>query len=143
MPATTNTKRESMITANLILTIIGLLFILILLVTLYVWSDKSKQKSPSVEIEPNESFESLSAIIKNNASSNQELHYAIETVLERFGTISSHSIGKYKILLQHLCTHPHTTSQLILKFEKTLRMNNPEYEHELEKALAIGLAARG
>jgi hypothetical protein len=132
-----------MITANLILTIMGLLFILILLVTLYVWSDKSKKKSPPAEIEPDESFESLSAIIKNRTSNSRELHHAVETILARFGTISSHSIGKYKALLEYLCTHPQTTSQLILKFEKTLRTNNPEYEHELEKALAIGLAARG
>lgn len=130
-----------MIPVNLILTIVGLLFILILLVALYVWSSKSKPTSNDPK--HIETFESLSEIIKNRASSSRELHHAVDVILNRFGTMTSHTIGKYKALLETLCVHPHTNSQLILRFEKTLRTNNPNYSHDIEQSLARGLAARG
>lgn len=131
-----------MIPVNLILTIVGLLFLLIGLVALYVWSSKNKTveyEAPSTT----ETFESLSAVIKNRSSGADELAYAVDTILSRFGTITSHSAGTYKHLLEALCTHPKTDSKLILRFEKTLRTNNPTHAHEIEKSLALGLAARG
>jgi hypothetical protein len=131
-----------MITANLILTIVGLLFLLIALVALYVWIGKSKAialSTPSTI----ETFETLSEIITNTSSSAKELKHAVEMILNHFGVMSAHSVGKYTHLLESLCTHPHTDSKLILKFEKTLRTNNPTYTHDLEKALALGLASRG
>ncbi|HLD23755.1 MAG TPA: hypothetical protein VJA83_07410 [Sulfuricurvum sp.] len=131
-----------MITADLILTIAGLLFVLILLVTLYVWSSKGKTVSV-VAPSTIETFESLSEIIKNRSSSARELHHAVEMILNHFGTMTSHTVGKYKLLLEGLCVHPHTDSKLILRFEKTLRMNNPTYAHDIEKSLALGLAQRG
>lgn len=131
-----------MITANLILTIAGLLFILIVLVALYVWSNKSKTV-PETVLTTIETFESLSDIIKNRSSSARELNHAVEVILSRFGTMTSHTVGKYKLLLEELCTHPRTDSKLILRFEKTLRMNNPTYAHDIEKSLALGLAQRG
>jgi hypothetical protein len=130
-----------MITVNLILTIVGLLFVLIVLVAIYVWSSKSKV---AVDTPVNiETFESLSAVIKNHLASSAELHHAVETILKRFGTISSQTIGAYKHLLESLCVHPKTDSKLILSFEKNLRLSNPSFAHEIEQALAIGLAARG
>lgn len=131
-----------MMTANLVLTMIGLLFLLIALVALYVWIGKSKKV---VETSPMsiETFESLSDIIKNRSSSARELKHAVETILRRFGSINAHTIGKYKNLLESLCTHPRTDSKLILQFEKTLRTNNPDYSHDIEKSLAVGLAKRG
>lgn len=130
-----------MMTADLILTIVGLLFILILLVALYVWNSKSKTVSATTA--HIETFESLSDIIKNKSSSSRELNHAVDVILNRFGVITSHTVGKYKFLLETLCIHPHTNSQIILRFEKTLRMNNPSYSHDIEQSLARGLAARG
>ncbi len=131
-----------MITANLILTIIGLLFLLITLVGIYVWSSKSK-KGVVEAPESVETFESLSAVIKTPSSSTAELHHAVGMILKRFGTITSQTLGTYKYLLESLCVHPKTDSKLILTFEKTLRQNNPTFAHDIEQALAIGLAARG
>lgn len=131
-----------MITVDLILTIVGLLFLLIALVALYVWSNKSKS-THSAAPESIETFEALSAIIKNRGSSSVELTHAVETILSRFTKITPQSIGAYKLLLQTLCTHPHTDSKLILRFEKGLRTHNPEFTKELEQSLGIGLAARG
>lgn len=131
-----------MITANLVLTMIGLLFLLIALVALYVWIGKSKTVA---EVAPTtiETFESLSDIIKNRSSSARELKHAVEMILKRFGSINAHTIGKYQSLLEALCVHPRTDSKLILLFEKTLRTNNPDYSHDIEKSLAVGLAKRG
>jgi hypothetical protein len=131
-----------MIKADLILTIAALLVLLIALVILYVWIGKKKPLSSDVP-EVIESFESLSAIIKERSSSGKELHHAVEMILNRFGHIHAHSIGKYTYLLEALCTHPKTDSKLILHFERTLRSRNPDFTHEIEKALAIGLASRG
>lgn len=130
-----------MITADLILTIAGLLILLTVLVMLYVWIGKSKpivSEAPSVI----ETFESLGAIIKERSSSAKELHHAVEMILKHFGHINAHAIGKYTHLLEALCTHPQTDSKLILHFEKTLRTRNPDFTHEIEKALAVGLASR-
>lgn len=131
-----------MIPVNLILTIVGLLFLLIILVALYVWSSKNKASQPLIS-ETSETFESLSQVIKTPSSSASELAYAVDTILSRFPKIGSHSIGSYKYLIEALCVHPKTDSKLILRFEKTLRSNNPPYAEEIERALAIGLAARG
>jgi hypothetical protein len=131
-----------MITVNLILTIVGLLFVLILLVALYVWNSKSKTTVPANPATV-ETFESLSAILKNRSSTASELNHAVEMILSRFGTISSHTLGTYKHLVESLCVHPRTDSKLILRFEKTLRANNPTFSHEIEQSLGIGLAARG
>ena len=131
-----------MIPVNLILTIVGLLFLLIALVALYVWSSKKKTAIPEASANV-ETFETISAIIKNSSSSSAELTHAVDMILSRFGTMTSHSVGSYKHLLEALCTHPKTDSKLILRFEKTLRTNNPTHAHEIEQALALGLAARG
>lgn len=131
-----------MITANLVLMMIGLLFLLIGLVALYVWIGKSKTIAVSVP-ETIETFESLSNIIKNRSSSARELNHAVEMILNHFGTMNAHTSGKYKHLLEELCVHPRTDSKLILRFEKTLRTNNPDYTNEIEKSLAVGLAKRG
>jgi hypothetical protein len=127
---------------TLILTMVGLLFLLIVLVFIYVWIARIRQNAPVV-IETIETFESLSAIIKNRSSSASDLHHAVGVILSRFGTISSQSIKLYQDLLETLCVHPHTDSKLIVRFEKELRSANPRFTSEIKQALAIGLAARG
>lgn len=130
-----------MITVNLILTIVGLLFLLIALVAIYVWSSKGKAVNTTPpEIE---TFDSLSAVIRNKSSNNAALNHAVESIMHRFGTITPSTLQSYKNLLETLCVHPHTDSKLLLRFEKGLRQANPTYSHEIEQALAIGLAARG
>lgn len=127
---------------NLILTIVGLLFLLIALVALYVWSSKKKQPQNTVS-EVVETFASLSQVIKSHSTSATELTHAVDAILSRFGTINAHTLEGYKHLVEALCVHPKTDSKLILRFEKTLRSHNPDYADQIEKALARGLAARG
>jgi hypothetical protein len=128
--------------ATLILTMVGLLFLLIILVFIYVWFART-QKSAPITTETIETFESLSAIIKNRSSSVQSLHHAVEVILARFGSITPQSVRAYRDLIEALCVHSHTDSKLILHFEKTLRTRNPQFEHDIEHALAVGLATRG
>lgn len=127
---------------TLILTLVGLLFLLIALVFIYVWIGRTRQNTPSVP-ETIETFESLREIINNRESTNAQLNRAVTMMTQRFGRIDPRHIGTYKHLIEALCLHPHTDSKLILRFEKTLREINPAYTHEIEQALAIGLAARG
>lgn len=127
---------------TLILTLVGLLFLLIALVFIYVWIGRTGKNAPS-SLETVETFESLREILKNPASTNAQLNRAVTIMADRFARIDSHHIGVYKQLLETLCVHPHTDSKLVLRFEKALREANPSYTHEIEQALAIGLAARG
>lgn len=127
---------------SLILTMVGLLFVLIVLVFAYVYRSRGS-KSVASQPERIETFESLCAVIQNPASDTAALRYAAERIVERFGSIDLHTIATYKHLIEALCTHPKTDSKLILRFEKSLRSINPRFEHEIERSLAVGLASRG
>lgn len=126
---------------TLILTMVGLLFLLIGLVFLYVWVSRTRKHVVPV-IEPVESFETLSAILQSPLSSNAQLHLAVSRILERFAHIESHRLSKYKQLVEAVCVHAQSDSKLVLRFEKGLRTVNPAYSSEIEQALSIGLAAR-
>lgn len=127
---------------SLILVMIGLLFLLIALVFAYVYRTRSAKSSSPVS-QTTETFESLRSVIQNPASDAEALRYAVMRVVERFVSIDSHTITVYQNLLITLCTHPRTDSKLILQFEKGLRAANPQFTHEIESALAAGLASRG
>lgn len=126
---------------TLILTLVGLLFLLILLVFIYVWIGRTRSNTANPS-ETVETFESLSAIIKNRSSSTQQLHYAVEKILNDFVSITPHTHKHYQDLIETLCLHPRTDSKLILRFEKGLRAANPQHNDEIEYALRLGLAAR-
>lgn len=127
---------------TLILTMVGLLFLLIALVFIYVWIGRSRKSSPD-SLKAVETFESLSALIKNRSSAASELQRASELLLEHYGTIEPHTLKQYQALIETLCVHPRTDSKLIVRFEKSLRSANPRFAHEIEYALSVGLAARG
>ena len=125
----------------LVLTLLGLLFLLIALVFIYVWVGRSRDSNDSIE--PIETFESLSAVIRKRSSSRAELYRAVGMLLESFGVISPHTLPTYQSLMQSLCVHPRADSKIVLRFERTLRQINPKYDSEIEHALRAGLAARG
>lgn len=127
---------------TLILTMVGLLFLLIALVFLYVWSSRLR-RSKSAVLEPIETFESLCALLRDPRTPNGELHRAVSVISDRYCAISPQTIGAYQKAIEALCTHPHTDSKLVIRFEKALRAANPHFTHEIERSLAIGLAKRG
>lgn len=126
---------------TLILTMVGLLFLLIGLVFVYVWISRARKHAIPL-VEPVETFETLSAILQSPASSNAQLHNAVSRILERFSHIDSHQLSKYKHLVEAVCVHAQSDSKLVLRFEKGLRSANPTYNSEIEHALSVGLASR-
>ncbi|MDD5053277.1 MAG: hypothetical protein PHO27_11140 [Sulfuricurvum sp.] len=128
-------------TTTLILTMIALLFLLVALVSVYVWIGRSAKASPDA-VEVIETFDTLSFVIKNAGSSSAQLRHASTRIVENFGRIDSRNVNAYRELVQKLCTHRHVDSKIILNFEKGLRQINPNFAHEIEEALALGLAAR-
>jgi len=121
----------------------ALLVVLIVLVVLYVWIGRSKRKGVE-DVDVPVTFASLQAVIHHPSSTNGELNDAVNIILEKFIEVGSTERGfeKYASLLQTLCTHPHTDSKVILKFEKALRTANPRYKEEIGKTLRLGLAQR-
>lgn len=126
---------------TLILVMVGLSFLLIALVFIYVWIGRSR-KSITNDVKAPETFESLSAIIKAPSSTNADLRRASELILKDFGTVTRHTFHHYRDLIETLCIHPHTDSKIILNFEKSLRSINPNFNEEIEHALRLGLVAR-
>ncbi|MGZ8546788.1 MAG: hypothetical protein ACXWVU_05270, partial [Sulfuricurvum sp.] len=103
-----------------------LLIILIFLVWIYVWIGRSKKKIIPEIIVP-VTFESLQAIIHHSRSTNSDLNHAVNIIIKRFIDVGNATRGfeMYASLLKKLCTHPHTDSKIILRFEKALRAANP------------------
>lgn len=127
---------------NLIFILIGLLFLLIMLVAIYVGRMRQRA-SESAKVAQSETFETLVSMLKDRKTPAIELRRASEAITQRYGTITGDTIGVYLQLIEILCTHPHTESKIIVEFEKTLRRANPRFREEIAHALAHGLAKRG
>jgi hypothetical protein len=127
---------------------VGLLFLLILLVFLYVWIFHSKTVSRQpVMVSPDPpavTFESFQSMIKSPSSTKEELNMAVDMILERYGMIGEggHPLRIYELLIEMLCLHPNTDAKMVLRFEKGLRTANPKYINEIERSLAQGLRIR-
>lgn len=129
-------------TLTLFLILVGLLFLLILLVGVYVWMNRSKPLA-SEEGKPLD-FGELKALIYNKLSDNKALNSAVSEIIERFVSIDgkARTIEEFTSLIETLCFHPNTDSKVILKFDKALRAANPRYKERIEKSIKSGLAER-
>ena len=126
----------------LVLTLLGLLFLLITLVFLcHVWLGRSPKTERTVHTL--ETFETLSAVILNRSASRAKLHRAVGILLERFATINAHTLPAYAAPYGIVVRPSGADSKIVLRFEKTLRRVNPKYDHQIEHALRLGLQARG
>lgn len=117
----------------------GLIILLVVLVAAYVIIGRSK-RVVSTDTQTVVTFEMMCTIINRNSTSNEELNRAVDTIIERYSQISDFDV--YGVLLEKLCTHPHTDSKVILRFQKALIMANPKYKDQIEKSLKLGLAGR-
>lgn len=124
---------------TLTLVMVGLLVLFIALVSLYVWSGRTK-KATVVNPQAVVTFEMMCAVIGKNASTNAQINHAVDTIIERYGHIDDY--GVYGGLLEKLCVHPATDSKVILRFQKGLITANPHYKDQIEKTLKLGLAGR-
>ncbi len=124
-------------TVTLLLIFAGLLILLIILVTIYVWLGRSKKlKAEDIP----ETFEGMVSMINRLSSSNKELNHAVDVIIKRFCKITNFEM--YASALEKLCTHPNTDSKLILRFQKALITANPKEKEKIENRLKLGLAGR-
>ena len=122
---------------TLLLVFAGLLILLIVLVTIYVWLGRSKKQN-SGDIP--ETFEGMVSVINRTSSSNKELNHAVDMIVQRYSKITD--FETYASALEKLCTHPNTDSKLILRFQKALIAVNPKEKEKIENRLKLGLAGR-
>lgn len=94
-------------------------------------------------------FETLRAIIKDKKSSSKQLEEALLLILKYYGAIhpklglrAHPEFDKYTELIIRLCHHPQATSKIVVNFDKELRKQNPQYEHEINDAITKGLNSR-
>ena len=123
----------------LVLVLEGLLVLFIALVSIYVWSARTKKDAP-LGHEAVITFETMRRVISENASSNAQINHAVDTIIERYAHIDD--FGAYRPLLEKLCVHPATDSKVILRFQKALIAANPKHKDQIEKTLQLGLAGR-
>ena len=128
---------------TLILAMISLLLLFIGLVSIYVWSGRSK-KTVSTSSEAVVTFETMCAVINHASSKNPELNRAVDTIIERYGHVveGERPFEAYASLLAKLCVHPHTDSKMILRFQRSVLAVNPQYKEQIEHTLKLGLAGR-
>lgn len=124
---------------TLTLGLAGLLLLLMVLVSIYVGSARSK-KAVALSHEAVATFEATCAVIHQNTSSNAQINGAVDTIIEHYRHIEDFRV--YGALLQMLCVHPSADSKVILRFQKALITANPNLKDQIEKTLKLGLAGR-
>lgn len=129
---------------TLILVLAGLLVLFIALVSMYVWSARSKKQVVVVNEANGETFSMLCEVINHVSSKNSELNRAVDTIIERYGHVveGERPFDVYGSLLAKLCVHPHTDSKVILRFQRAVLAANPSYKDQIENSLKLGLAGR-
>jgi len=131
--------------------IVGLVVILGLLVLALLFSKKRQKKEQEKvkkraqeaqrAVEDAHSFEKLSAIIKQKASTTQTLQEALALIIQYHPHIDA--VDVYMNLVFHLCRHKNTNKKMIIQFISDLEKNNPEYKKEINDAMMRGLNSRG
>ncbi len=141
--------------------VVGLVVILAILIMVFLLPMKlgSKKESPKTKHQkpkpdkPQEqklTFEQIRSIIKNKNSSSEDLALAVDQLVKHYATITpkmgirSHpDFDKYVEIMMYLVRHRNTNKDLILKLDKALTKNNPQYRAELNDTLTKALNSRG
>jgi len=132
----------------------GLVVLLALLMFLLFYnfgSKKTKIVKSSTKVKTNsEQKQDTSLEAKRNQhSSTQKLQEALKLVLEHHGTIhpklgsrAHPDFDSYSEILFNIARHQHISKDVLLKFDKALQKQNPEYKKEINEALMRGLNSR-
>ena len=96
------------------------------------------------------SLEKLADIIRNRASTKEELRDALDLILKHHGTIHAKlglrphpDFDVYGEILLRICRHPNTNKNIILDFDKALEAKNEEYKKDINDFITKGLNSRG
>jgi ABC-type multidrug transport system fused ATPase/permease subunit len=143
---------------------IGLIVVLMVLIAIFLLPKKIKSKKtnkanqkqetksqvPKKQEEKVLSLDELIAIVKNKSSTTKELDDAINQIIKHYAKIppkmgirSHPDFDKYVKLVVYLVRHRNTNKDLVLKLDRALVKNNPEYKAELNDTLNKALNSRG
>ena len=137
--------------------IAGLFAVLIILIILLLLQASKRKKAAvinkravnSQKQTPKTDIESLKAIIKNNATTTQELQNTLELIIKHHGKLHKKlglrvhpDFEQYEDILFRMCRHPNVNKEIILKFDKDLASLNPDYKQEISNMVSNGLNSR-
>lgn len=137
----------------LIEAIAGLVVILGLLIFIMLkpkvdLTTKKEYVTPS-EPKKKTDLDSIRHVIRNRNSTKEELAEAVDMVLkyhknipEKLGVRTNPKFDAYMEIFVTLCRHKNATKDMILKLDKELVKNNPEYKSEINDAITKGLNSR-
>ena len=144
----------------IIKSVVGLIVLLTLLVIVFILPARAKKKkkaqakkSVKKAVEEKEKvlpFDELRAIVRRKSSTTEDLQKAVDQIVEHYSKIhpkmglrSHPDFDKYVDLIVHLVRHRNTNKDLILKLDRALVKNNPDYKAELNDTLTKALNSRG
>lgn len=79
-------------------------------------------------------------VIRDKKSTSQELKSALGLIIQDYAEIDKFDI--YGEIIIRICTHPNTTKEIILNFNKEIENKNPRYAKEINTFIARGLNSR-
>jgi len=141
----------------LIKSALGLVAVLVVLVFLFVVPSQMKGKpkkvksvSPAKKQEAKTDLKSLAAIINHKNTSAKTLQTTLNLVIQHHGIITN-KLGTrthpdfdiYMGILVAICRHPHTSKDIIMKFNKELERLNPKYKKDIQSTTSNALDSRG
>lgn len=124
---------------NLIFIILSLVVVLAFLLFL-LFKPKQNKREVKVKKSSSVSFDDLLMVLKNTASSTQELGECVDTILKDYREIDDFS--GYEKAIVYLCKHPNTNKRLIIRLDTTLEKYNPSFKTKIASALKMGLDSR-
>ena len=144
----------------IIKSVVGLIVLLTVLVIVFILPARAKKKkkaqakkSVKKVVEEKEKvlpFDELRAIVRRKSSTTEDLQKAVDQIVEHYSKIhpkmgirSHPEFDKYVDLIVHLVRHRNTNKDLILKLDRALVKNNPDYKAELNDTLTKALNSRG
>lgn len=137
-----------------IATLAGVLGVLIFFYLYITYKNPPKKKKNSQkplhirEVKPD--FTTLLEVIRDKKSTTQELKEAVELIIKYYGKIPK-KLGMrahpkfelYSEIILRLCHHPNINKEIILRLDRELERQNPEYKLEINDSLEKGLNTRG
>ncbi|HFB53983.1 MAG TPA: hypothetical protein ENJ67_04555 [Sulfurimonas autotrophica] len=139
--------------------IMGLVVILGILIMFFLYTPTTKKKKPEKKkkaytqeskAKPKHELKDLLEVIRNKNSTTEQLSEALDDIIKYHGHIHPKlgirchpDFDIYSEILLRICRHPNTTKDIIIKFDKELERQNPEYVREINDSLTKGLNSRG
>ena len=140
--------------------VVGLIVLLAILIIIFILPARKRKVKKRAQERKEElhqkakeeilAFDELRAIVRRSSSSREDLERAVEQIVKHYvkihpklGIRTHPEFDKYVDLIVHLVRHRNTSKELILKLDRELTKNNPEYKAELNDTLSKALNSLG